>query len=67
LKYIRGIWAFLKVVGIVAAGVLFSPAAAMFCSTDANTAIPDGTGSTGGGAPASISIVVPPSFGGTVI
>lgn len=42
------------------------PAVAMFCSTDANLPISDGSGSTGAGAPASIDIVVPATFGGTV-
>ncbi len=32
---------------------------AQICSTDANVAIPDGSGSSGAGTPASISIVVP--------
>ncbi len=63
-KTLKSFYRDLVICGVAILGA--SPASAMFCSTDADIAIPDGTGSATPGAPASISIVVPPTFDGTV-
>ena len=53
-------------IGIALVCCFSTPALAMICSGGGDVAIPDGSGSAGSGGPASVNIVVPAAYEGTV-